>query len=205
MTMLRVQYKVVRDCRADHSIFLFARGGLWRKLSDWTELLVRCSWRSEQSDSRDAHFLSGAFPVTCSLLHFSILHPAGSRGRLAQAQFPVSHKWLRLGPSVVIVPRISKTWCQHFLRTSPCARRREVLPNQQTLTCEMRRLRPRSSRRLRNLSMTSSFSSLRAVLATALPCSDECAVDWRGPQTQRRFCAQQVIGSSMDLRTQLSS
>ena len=30
------------------------------------------------------------------------------------------------------------------------------------------------------------FTGLRAVLATAPPCSDGYAVDWRGPQTQRR-------------------
>ena len=60
MTILRAQEKVARDCRADHSLFPFARSGLWGKLSDWTEFLVRCSSRAEQSDSRDAHFLSGA-------------------------------------------------------------------------------------------------------------------------------------------------
>ena len=133
--------------------------------------------------------------LTAALFDFASGWLAGAS---RAGQFPVSHKWLRLGPSVVIVPRISKTWCQHFLRTSPCARRREVLPNQQTLTCEKRRLRPRSSRRLRNLSMTSSFSSLRAVLATALPCSDEYSVGWRDPQTQRRFCAQQEIDWLLD-------
>ena len=33
---------------------------------------------------------------------------------------------------------------------------------------------------------THAFTRFRAVLATALPCSDRCDVDWRGPQTQRR-------------------
>ena len=55
------------------------------------------------------------------------------------------------------------------------------------LTSEKRRL-SRSSRRLQNLSITDLlFPSVRAVLVTALLCSDRYAADWRGPQTQRRY------------------
>ena len=43
----------MRDCRADHSFFPFARGGLWEKLLDRTELLVR----SSSHGTEDAHFL----------------------------------------------------------------------------------------------------------------------------------------------------
>ena len=62
-----------------------------------------------------------------------------------------------------------------------------LLELSRTLTSEKRRLRPRSSRRLQNLSTTSSFSSLRAALVSALPCSDRYAAGWRSPQTQRRY------------------
>ena len=141
----------LRD-RAYHSIFLFARSGLWRKLSDWTEFLVRCSSRAE-SDSRGRAPSQWCgkvlrFRVTRSLPHFPVSHPAGSSGRLGQAQFPVSRKWLQIG-SVVIAPRISKTRCQHFLRTSPCERRREVLPNQPVFSSEYRATGRRESLSMR--------------------------------------------------------
>ena len=42
------------------------------------------------------------FPITRSLPHFPVSHPAGSPGRFAQAQFTVSRKWPQAG-SVVIV------------------------------------------------------------------------------------------------------
>ena len=71
---------------------------------------------------------------------------------------------------------------------------RPVLPNQ--------RLRPRSSRRL---SITDLLCpSLRAVLVTALPCSDRYAADWRGPQTQRCYScgspSQKFYGNSLFAR-----
>ena len=82
MTMLRAQERVVRDCRPDHSLFPFARSGLWGKLPDWTEFVVPCSSRAEQSDSRDAHFLSGAKKCCVSL---TAALPGFASGGLAEA------------------------------------------------------------------------------------------------------------------------
>ena len=95
VTMLRAQEKVVRDCRADHSLFPFARGGLWGKLSDWTEFLVRCSSPAEQSDSRDAHFLSGAEKCCASLP----AHCRTSRFRIRPARRGVSRRHNFLCPA----------------------------------------------------------------------------------------------------------
>ena len=102
------------------------------------------------------------FRTICPLPRFRVSLPAGSPERFAGTVLCVPQ----------MAPRLS--WLV-----------RQVSPNQRTWTCEKRRLRPRSSRRLRNLSMTSSSSSLRSVLASALPCSEEYAVDWWGPQTLR--------------------
>ena len=90
------------------------------------------------------------FPTIRPLPRFWVSLPAGSPERFAGTVWCVPQ----------MAPRLS--WLV-----------RQVLPNQRTLTCEKRRLRPRSSRRLRNLSMTSSSSSLRAVLWAGLPSAPE--------------------------------
>ena len=102
------------------------------------------------------------FPTVRPLPRFRVSLPASSPERFAGTVYCVPQ----------MAPRLS--WLV-----------RQVLPNQRTLTCEKRRLRPTSSRRMRKFSMTSSFSGLRAVLASALPCSDEYAVACWGPQTLR--------------------
>ena len=46
-----------------------------------------------------------------------------------------------------------------------------------TLTTKLRRLRPRSSRRLMNSATANCFTRLRAILVTAVPCSERYAAD----------------------------
>ena len=130
-------------CRRCIPILLLAYG-LWGKLSDRTEIPDHGSSPEQQSDNLGAHFLSDAEKCCVSLLpaHCRVFgfRSRPARRSVSRAQFSVSRKWLLASLG---------------------------LPNQRTLTCEKRRLRPRSSRRLRNLSMTSSSSRLRAVLASA--------------------------------------
>ena len=72
--------------------------GLWEKYSNQTRFLVRSSSRAQQSDSPDAHFLSGS-EKCCVFLLVAHFHVFGFRSRLARrsvsrAQFSVSRKWL---------------------------------------------------------------------------------------------------------------
>ena len=72
--------------------------GLYGKCSNQTGFLVRSSSRAQQSDSPDAHFLSGA-EKCCVFLLVAHFHVFGFRSRPARrsvspAQFSVSRKWL---------------------------------------------------------------------------------------------------------------
>ena len=93
--------KVVRDCHASQKeeiADVTPRPRAVGKCSNKTGFLVRSSSRAQQSDSPDAHFLSGAEKCCVSLLsaHFRFFgfcsRPA--RRGVSRAQFSVSRKWL---------------------------------------------------------------------------------------------------------------